>query len=215
MDERGDAQVSAQSLFGTLVKEVADQLAGYGFERDKMILRRSSPEGDVLIIEFQTSDCSSRAEKVFYVNVALVLAPKWERDRLRYRLPESARPEHVHGLWRRRIGFSGFSGGDQWRVTDEASAVEVSALIRRRLDEILPVLLPAFDRDVLLGDPPDFLSYAGWMARGWVLAERGPSEELEKLLFSEPTTGEFSSVARKAIWEWATNRGSRDREGSR
>ncbi|MGX4657930.1 DUF4304 domain-containing protein [Micromonospora sp. SCSIO 07396] len=138
--------MSAQSLFGRLVKEVADQLAGYGFERDKMIFRRSSPEGDVLIIEFQTSDYSSRAEKVFYVNVALVLAPKWERDRLRCRLPESARPREVHGLWRRRIGFSGFSGGDQWRVTDEASAVEVSALIRRRLDEILPVVLPALDR---------------------------------------------------------------------
>ncbi|MEU8377529.1 DUF4304 domain-containing protein [Micromonospora sp. NPDC048894] len=205
--------MSAQALFGRLVKDVADQLAGYGFERDKMIFRRSSPEGDVLIIGFQASDHSSSAGKVFYVNVALVLAPKWERDRLCYRLPESARPEHVHGLWRHRIGFSGFSGGDQWRVTDEASAAEVSALIRSRLDETLPMLLPALDRDVLLGSPPDFLSSAAWMARGWVLAERGPSEELERLLFSEPTTGEFSSVARKAIWEWATSRRSRDREG--
>ncbi|WP_194821081.1 DUF4304 domain-containing protein [Micromonospora sp. S-DT3-3-22] len=204
--------MSVQALFSRLVKGVADQLTGYGFERDKRTFRCFSPEGDGVIVEFQPSDHSTRFEKVFYINVALTVAPKWERDRLLYGLPASVRPGHLHGLWRHRIGFS---GGDQWRITDEASAAEMSDLIRRRLDETVPLLLPALDRAVLLGNPPEFLSSVAWMARGWVLAERGPSEELERLLFAKPTTGEFSSVARKAIWDWATSRRSRDREGQR
>ncbi|WP_431923192.1 hypothetical protein [Micromonospora wenchangensis] len=53
-----------------------------------MAFRWSSPEGDVLIIEFQTPDHSSRAEKMFYVNVALVLAP---RRRRRGRVPAPRR----------------------------------------------------------------------------------------------------------------------------
>ncbi|MBO4205211.1 hypothetical protein [Micromonospora echinofusca] len=70
------------------------------------------------------------------------------------------------------------------------------------------------DRNTLLGDAPEFLKSAAWLTRGWLLAERGSSEELERLLFAEPTTHEFSPVAKKAIGEWATIR-SEALEGQR
>lgn len=131
-----------QKLYKDFVKGFAAQLAGYGFERGKVnVFRRRSPEGDFLVVELQGSSCSTPKAKIFYIEIGLVLAPKWERDRQKFGRPPTELPRHFHGTWRRRIGADHHSGGDQWQITDEASALQVSDHVRQRLDETLPQLL--------------------------------------------------------------------------
>jgi hypothetical protein len=138
-------------LFDTFVKGFAEQLAGYGFERDEgaRVFRRFSRDRDVFIVELQSSQHSTRTEKVFYINVALVLASKWESDRRRLGLPVSELPRSFHGTWSHRIGFTTLSGGDQWRIKDRTTLAKASEDVRRRVDETLPELLQMLDRDTL------------------------------------------------------------------
>ena len=173
-----------RSLFNAFVKGFAEQLAGYGFERDKgmRIFRRSSRDGDVLIVELQSSTHSTREEKVFYINVALVLAPHWESERHRLGLPTSALPKSYDGIWRRRIGFTTLSGGDQWKFKDQSTLARVAEVARRRVDETMPELLRMLDRDALFVDATDLFKVRAWTVRAWLLAEKGTSEELEHLL---------------------------------
>jgi len=62
-----------RSLFDTFVKGFAEQLAGYGFERDKRtrVFRRFSRDGDVFIVELQSSSGSTRTAKAFYIGELL------------------------------------------------------------------------------------------------------------------------------------------------
>lgn len=192
---------SMRSLFDTFVKGFAEQLAGYGFEREKgaRVFRRFSRDRDVFIVELQSSTHSTRTEKVFYINVALVLAPQWESHRRRLGLPVSELPREVHGIWRHRIGFTTLSGGDQWKIKDRATLVKVSKDVRRRVDETLPELLQMLDRDTLFVDAAERFRGRAWQVRAWLLAEKGPSEELERLLCS----GEPGAV--RVIREYLAN----------
>ncbi|MGC4792130.1 DUF4304 domain-containing protein [Micromonospora sp. DT178] len=207
--------MSLKWLFNNFVRAVGDQLAGYGFERGEggRVFRRFSPEGDALIIELQISDHSSRSEKVFYINVALVLAPKWEWDRQRTGRPDSELPRHYNGMWRRRLGFSGLSGDDQWRIADESTAAEVSDQVSRHLDEIVPNLLPLLDRIVLLDETPDILGPGAWLLRAWLLAEQGPTEELKHLLFVERPAHTHDSVPTKTVWNYANSKAAAESSG--
>jgi Domain of unknown function (DUF4304) len=175
---------SIRLLFDTFVKGFAEQLVGYGFERDKgaRVFRRFSQDRDVFIVELQSSTDSTRAEKVFYINVALVLAPRWESHRRRLRLPASELPRSVHGIWFRRIGFTTLSGSDRWRIQDQAALAKVAEDVRRRVDEAVPELLQMLDRDKLFVDAEDLFGGRAWQVRAWLLAEKGPSAELERLL---------------------------------
>jgi hypothetical protein len=203
--------VSLQTLFNDFVKGMREQLAGYGFAQGKgRVFRRYSPAGDALVIEIQMSEHSTRAEKLFYLNVGLALAPAWENSRQRYRLPPAEEPRPLHALWKHRIGFTALSGGDQWRIVDETTAAEVSAQVRRRLDEVMVELLPLLDRDTLLAraDRGEILGAGGWRVRAWLLAEQGPSPELEHLLFVEQPAHTHKSAMVQNIWAYA-NRNSR------
>ncbi|MFC6018144.1 DUF4304 domain-containing protein [Plantactinospora solaniradicis] len=175
---------SVRSLFGTFVEGLAEQLAGYGFERARgaRVFRRFSRDGDVFVVELQSSAYSTRTEKAFYINVALVLAPHWQSRRRRLGLPGSELPRSLHGIWSHRIGFTTLSGGDQWRITDRATLAKVSEHVRRRVDEALPELLQMLDRDTLFVDAAELFRGGAWRVRAWLLAEKGPSEELERLL---------------------------------
>ncbi|MEU5950502.1 DUF4304 domain-containing protein [Micromonospora sp. NPDC047465] len=181
-------------MFDTFVKGFADQLAGYGFEREKgaRVFRRFSRDGDVFIVELQSSAHSTSTEKVFYINVALVLAPHWESRRRRLGLPVSELPRSSHGIWSHRIGFTILSGGDQWAIKDRATLVKVSEDVRRRVDETLPELLQMLDRDTLFVDAADLFGGRAWRVRAWLLAGKGPAEELEHLLHAgEPGAAGF------------------------
>ncbi len=207
--------MSLKWLFNNFVRAVGDQLAGYGFERGEggRVFRRFSPEGDALIIEVQISDHSSRSEKVFYIDVALVLAPKWEWERQRTGRPNSELPRHYNGMWWRRLGFSGLSGDDQWRIADESTAAEVSDQVRRHLDEIVPNLLPLLDRIVLLDENPDILGPRAWLLRAWLLAEQGPTEELKHLLFVERPAHTHDSVPTRTVWNYANGKAAAEGSG--
>ncbi|MFF0471286.1 DUF4304 domain-containing protein [Micromonospora zamorensis] len=203
-------------MFNDFVKGLAEQLAGYGFEQGKgRVFRRYSPAADALVIELQMSDHSSPTEKIFYINVGLVLAPSWEAARHCYRLPASEQPRPLYAIWKDRIGFTTLSGGDQWRIADEATAAEVSAQVRRRLDETLAELLPLLDREAFLAvaDSREFLGAGGWRVRAWLLAEQGPSPELEHLLFTERPAHTHKSAMIQNIWTYANSRSTA--EGSR
>ncbi|RKN43619.1 DUF4304 domain-containing protein [Micromonospora endolithica] len=188
-------------------------LAGHGFTPGAggQVFRRFSDEGDALVVEVQISDHSTTSEKVFYLNVALVLAPTWAWDRQRTGRPATALPRHVDGIWRRRLGSSGLSGDDQWRVADDNTAGEVSAQIRRHLDEIMPHLLPLLDRAVVLERPPGILGPGAWLLRAWLLAEQGPTEVLRHLLFVERPPATHNSVPTRTVWAYA-NRQTRATE---
>ncbi|MFF5182139.1 DUF4304 domain-containing protein [Micromonospora sp. NPDC000316] len=201
--------MSPQTLLNDFVKGMAEQLAGYGFEQGKgRVFRRYSPAGDALVIELQLSDHSSATEKVFYINVGLALAPAWEDARQRHRLPVSAQPRPLYATWQHRIGFTTLSGGDQWRIVDEATAAEVSAQVRRRLDETVAELLPLLDREKFLAvaDRREFLGAGGWRVRAWLLAEQGQSPELEHLLFTERPAHTHKSAMVQNIWTYAKSR---------
>lgn len=75
-------------MFSEFTEGFAGQLASYAFERGKgNVFRRHSPEGDILIVELQVSSDSTPELNLFYINIALVLAAKWECDRQRRGLP--------------------------------------------------------------------------------------------------------------------------------
>ncbi|PWU47045.1 hypothetical protein DLJ47_31385 [Micromonospora sp. S4605] len=188
---------------------MAVQLAGHGFERgdEGRVFRQFSPQGDALIIEVQPSEHSTRWEKVFYINVALVLAPNWEWDRQRTGRSDSELPRHYDGMWRRRLGFTRLSpGGDQWRIADDETAAAVSDQVRRLLDEIVPQLLPLLDRTVVLDETPDILGPGAWLLRAWLLAEQGPTEKLQHLLFVERPAHTHDSVPTRTVWNYANSR---------
>ena len=178
--------MTVQSLYNRFAKDIAEQLAGYGFERDRggRIFRRSSPHGDVLVVELQSSDHSTKQEKRFYINVALVLGPKWESDNRRRDVPGDRLPDSSHGSLLRRIRPIG-SGEDQWSITDERSCAEASEQARRSVDATMPDMLRLLDRDHLFAEAPQIFKARAWRVRAWLLADRGPSEELDRLLEEE------------------------------
>jgi hypothetical protein len=47
---------------------------------------------------------------------------------------------------------------------------------------VLPYLAGLLDRTELLGRLDEIFGGAAWRVRAWIVAERGPSEELEQLL---------------------------------
>jgi hypothetical protein len=173
---------STRSLFQDFVKGLAEQLAGYGFERGTggRVFRRSSPDGDVVIVELQSSQSSTRAAKVFFINVAFVLAAAWESNRRRSGRPASELPRTVHGIRFHRIVPD--RAAETWQIEDRATLTTVSREVRRRVDETLPEYLTMLDRDTLFVDASEIFSAGGPRVRAWLLAGNGPSEELERLL---------------------------------
>lgn len=176
---------TTRSLFGRFVSDVAQQLAGYGFDRDaknRRVFRRNSPAGDVVIVELQPSDHSSAEETVFYINLGLVLGPKWESDRQRIKRAPGRLPDTSNASWFRRVNHD---GEDQWSISDEQAFGETSERARTRLDEVLPDLVRMLDRDWVFAEAPALFRGGAWRVRAWLLADRGPSAELERLLDEE------------------------------
>lgn len=203
--------MSAQSSFNGFVRTLQKFLAQHGFVRGTgRTFLRHSPEGDAVIIELQTSAGSDKTERAFYINVAFTLAPRWAMDRQRHNLPDTAQPTHEYGIWRHRIGFTSYSGGDTWRIRDDTTAEAVWQQVRRRLDEALPDLLQLVDRQRVrtLAEEGEFFGHASWQVRAWLLAENGPSAELEDLLFTQRPADTHNSAVTRGIVAHADRCGS-------
>jgi len=194
--------MTVQSLYNRFAKGVAEQLDGYGFVRDRggRIFRRVSPQGDVAVVELQSSDHSSKEEKRFYINLALVLGPKWRSDNRRSNLPEDRPTRSSSGIWDSRLTYDTPGGNpwpsDQWCIADEQSLAEVSELVRQGLDEAVPELIRMLDREWLFAEAPRFVGAAAGRMRAWILADRGPSGELDRLLEDENDDAELVALIR-------------------
>jgi Domain of unknown function (DUF4304) len=203
-----ERRVSLQSTYNKFVKSLHEFLSGHGFEYEgSRLFRKISPAGDILIVELQTSSGSTKSEKAFYINVAFTLAPRWEMDRKRYGLDDTALPKSMHGMWRHRIGHTGYSGTDRWLITDDASST-TWADAQRRLEESLPELLQLLDRQRLreLAEREELVGYAAWQIRAWLLADEGPSAELDDLLFGQEPADTHNSPITRAIVDYANSR---------
>ncbi|MET0417426.1 MAG: hypothetical protein ABW022_15550 [Actinoplanes sp.] len=116
---------------------------------------RSAGHGDTLIVEFQQSELWTGEEAHFSINVFFSLRPKWEFDCARLGLDESEPPRGALGTLLDRIRPRGGDDGETWRIADQATMDDVAQQVRSQIDELI---------------------------HGWILAQRGPSAELERLL---------------------------------
>lgn len=76
----------------------------------------------------------------------------------------------------------------------------------------MPGLLRLLDREHLVevADRREFLGAGGWRVRAWLLAERGPSPELERLLFEEQPAYTHQTPMIQGIWAHANSRAGTD-----
>lgn len=177
--------MSVHKAYNRLIKALEEFLvADYGFTRDGRTFRLFSPSGDAIVIHLQTSGFSDETSRLFYVNVAFVLAPHWKWYRTTNALPNDALRKDMHGIWDTRIGFTGFSGGDQWEVRDETTAETALERLKARLDQALPDIVLLLDRRHLRSvvDRGEFFKGRTPRIRAWLMAEEGDRSELERIL---------------------------------
>ncbi|WP_127503384.1 DUF4304 domain-containing protein [Actinoplanes solisilvae] len=187
---------------------LAERLAEFGLERDGHVFRRYSPAGDVVIVDLQ-SHKAFFGETRFYVNIGFLLAPYWQWQVHDRDLPATRRPNTSHTTYFGRVRPPDDGDGtDQWVVDAGAQPGPVVDRIAAGLRERLPVLLRWFDRDYLwraaIGDFEE-LGYATEPAKMWLLAERGTSAELHRILFESGPDDEPLEIDRY-IWEYARRR---------
>ena len=167
------------SAFRRFRQDLAKGLAAYGFvaDDDAVVFRLGSASGDIVALDLQVSHHSSRDERVFYLNVGLALRAQWEFRRLRQGLPDDALPRGTDGVWRHRIASGGLVGDQQWTLAEESTE-----LLGRVLEKELPDLVRMLDREWLWAVARERFLATGWEMRAWILAERGPSAELDGLI---------------------------------
>lgn len=196
--------MSLNSVFNRFVKSLGDFLAEYEFERDGRVFRRYSPVGDAVVIDLQTSAHSDTSSRIFYVNVALILAPAWAWTKQERGLPASALPKTVDGYSRQRIYLAGDSF-QRWEIRDEETATVTLERLKDRLREEMPNLLRLLDREQLRTLAQEESSL-GWTVLPWLLAEEGRTEDLKRILFDERPSSTHTSVLTRGAWHLATVR---------
>jgi hypothetical protein len=131
---------------------IGPALRDEGFRGSGSTWSLRSPQGDLAIVNAQSSSFSSKAEVRFIVNLSILCLP-W----LRYRgLPVPKAPKESHGLWRNRLHPSSTTpaaGPDRWwTVTDEAAAREASDDVVTQLHSAgVPLLRRLLHREALIG----------------------------------------------------------------
>ncbi|WP_285550465.1 hypothetical protein [Actinoplanes regularis] len=96
---------------------------------------------------------------------------------------------------------------DRWRIVDEATMVDVLNKVCGQLGEVFPQLAGLLDRTELLGRLPEIFGRgAAWRFHGWILAERGPSPDLERLLAEEVRANPISSEIADEIRGYAATK---------
>jgi hypothetical protein len=191
--------MDAESLLDEFAVRLGEYLAGHGFEADEWTFRCYSEHRDALIVEFQKAELWNDEEAYFFINVFLSLNPSWEHYRAVEGLPLDEPPRGAAGRLLTRIEpVSPFE--DSWRIVNDATMVEVLDQVCGQLGEVLPYLAGLLDRMELLGRLDEIFGGAAWRVRAWIVAERGPSEELEQLLSererADPNASQTANVIR-------------------
>jgi hypothetical protein len=171
--------------------ELKKDLAADGFVPDGPALYVRSDVGDYVIVELQRSrgtwpDLIPR----IFVNMAAVAAPWWDWMRTLHPAPKqrgTAHPRSAHGMWHHRLHHD--TGGrfpDQtWMPTDatkEAGAALGRLIALHLRHEWLPLLLSMLDRDTLMAQFASYSPRGSASYRTAMLADAGPSVELDELL---------------------------------
>ena len=190
------------------------QTQGFQSRASRRYLR--SPRGDFAMVDFQTAH-TGRGVSAFYINLGVISAPMW--DRACWREADSkecqeAIPESYLGDWRDRLivptslyTADGFPT-DTWFVESESDVERIAQAACAELkNAVLPKMLGMFDRDNLLSN-----STSPKTLRLGLIAEQGPSEELDRYIRSE-----FSSADEriKEAVAWARDFARRSAAGIR
>jgi hypothetical protein len=151
-------------------------------------------------IDLQASD--TRSPEGFtraYVNMGAVPAPWWDQYRtLSPSAMDKVHPNSTYGVWGSRLHHD--TGGEfldeRWIPEDgtKEAGTKLGQLIAWHLrQDKLPLLLSLLDRQVLLAQ----IHQPTWHVRAALLADAGPSQELDKLLTKYETTDS------RAFVQWA------------
>jgi hypothetical protein len=210
--------VTARELLRTEVKTaLAPELRRVGFAGSQGTWVLRAPNQDCAVVNLQSSQFSTADDLRCVLNLALIAAPWW--DWLQALNPERSyrAPKQQHGLWRRRLhaGQGPADPSGWWAISDANTAhLAVADMVEQlRSRDGLPLLLPLLDRAVLLdllrSIPPAFGTAeigAADRALAVVLADAGPSEELDEVLdrirqrtsdATEPVDAAFRAWARR------------------
>jgi hypothetical protein len=177
--------MDAEALLDQFAAGLGEFLAERGFEADEWTFRRYGAHGDALIVEFQQAELWTDREACFYVNLFFSLRPKWESDRVRFELDEDEPPRGSLGTMLGRLDPG--DPDETWRIADPATMAEVGDRLREQLDEVLPAYTGLLDRTELVARTGEIWRGGSWRIEAWLLAERGPSAELERLLSARET----------------------------
>jgi len=107
---------AAKASYRRFLKQLTEYLIGHSFAADRRTFRCANEHGDMVVVEVQISSSSLPGGVEFYVNLALVLAPRWQWDRKRLNLPEDREPTSSAGLWWDRVGPPGQRGIWRWKI---------------------------------------------------------------------------------------------------
>ncbi|MDH6284072.1 DUF4304 domain-containing protein [Prescottella agglutinans] len=183
--------MSTNVVYKAMLRDlIGPGVRAHGFTGTAPRWRKRYPNGDMLILGFQGSRYSTGTEVHFTINYDFKTAGKIEYDlaRVEAATGPSAKKRDVGsggGILTGRLGPKSArtdSSGYWWAVSDERDA-------QRAADDVLPQVASlvarcdeyAHDRDVLLERIPVRVR-AALADVAFVLAERGPSRELDDCL---------------------------------
>jgi hypothetical protein len=195
--------VPKKSVENAFQRTVGDLLAEHGFVRAgrKPLFHHWSPAGDAVLVEAQPTFTPTPGAAGHFLNVGLVVGPMWESAKRRRGLPPGEPPSSTALFNFNRLRLPGQTGEDLWETTEERLP-SVTALLSQAFEEQLPRYLRALDREATAARADEIFQASGWKYRAWILADRGPSEELNELLDQAKADGK-RAVHLDRIREWA------------
>ncbi len=158
-------------------------LAGQGFVRAgrRHLFHHWSPAGDAVLVEMQRASGMGPGTVGFYLNIGLVLGPMWEASKRRRALSADDLPATTDLLRFDRLRVPGPDREETWLLT-ERTLPDMIDLLERAVEEQLPAQLSVLDRETTLRNPEGLFKARAWRYRAWILADAGPSQELDDLL---------------------------------
>ena len=182
--------MAASATVRAVLGELRDSLAEDGFVADGTRLFARSDRGDYVLVQVEKAVgvYGDRLEHVL-VDLAAVPGPWWDwvwTGSAELRKRGVAHPSWHHGMWKLRMhSVGGVHDDGTWAPGDaskQAATVLGREIARRLRSEWLPLLLSLLDRDTLMAQfatrgPAVIRTY-----RTALLADAGPSPELEQLL---------------------------------
>lgn len=168
----------------------------------RSVFHRWSPVGDAVLVDIQGVSGVGPGEVGFYLNIGPVLGPMWQASKRLRNLDADDLPAGTDLFRLDRLRVPGSDREQTWLLTEQ-NLPKMTDLLERAVGEQLPVYLRLLDRDATLQNAEDLFKARSWRYRAWILADAGPSQELEDLLAWAESEG-YQAVHLHPIREWAT-----------